>query len=158
MWRCQFDGHELVWDDLSLSPPRLSYLRTAVPLHTCRLTDLNLRFNCPVENTSEAVTHGSLERTKLDLDISELKIIKCSLGIAKHFGVLRWPGFQIRGRSQALADPKLAIHYSNPAGGRTASETHGRFDNDPATLTTVMSYILGKKTPFPPTEDELTGY
>jgi hypothetical protein len=55
-------------------------------------------------------------------------------------------------------DPKLAIHYSNPAGGKTASETHGGFDNDPATLTTVMSYILGKKTPFPPTEDELTGY
>ena len=52
---------------------------------------------------------------------------------------------------------KLAIAYSKP-GGETASKTHGGFDNDALTLTTIMSRILGKKVPKPPTADELTGY
>jgi hypothetical protein len=52
---------------------------------------------------------------------------------------------------------KLNIAYS-ASGGKTASRTHGGFDNDAATLTTIMSHILGKKVPRPPTSDELTGY
>jgi hypothetical protein len=55
------------------------------------------------------------------------------------------------------ASPKLAIAYSAPR-GLTTSESHGGFDNDVATLTTIMSCILGKKVPLPPTADELTGY
>jgi hypothetical protein len=51
----------------------------------------------------------------------------------------------------------LDISYSKP-GGKTASTTHGGFDNDPVTLTTIMSRILGKQVPAPPTTDELTGY
>jgi hypothetical protein len=52
---------------------------------------------------------------------------------------------------------KLAIAYSGQD-GKTASTTHGGFDNDAPTLTTIMSRILGKKVPKPPTADELTGY
>jgi len=52
---------------------------------------------------------------------------------------------------------KLEIDYSRK-GGRTASSSHGGFDNDPATLGTIMTRILGKPVPFPPKSDELTGY
>lgn len=40
----------------------------------------------------------------------------------------------------------------------TKSTSHGGFDNDPATLTAIMSRILGGKVPEPPTAGELTGY
>ncbi|RVJ72538.1 hypothetical protein [Sinorhizobium medicae] len=40
----------------------------------------------------------------------------------------------------------------------TGSTTHGGFDNDPATMTTIMSRIEGRKLLRPPTEDELVGY
>jgi papain like protease len=53
---------------------------------------------------------------------------------------------------------KIAIDYSDGRGSVTASRTHGGFDNDPATLATVMSRILGMPVPRPPTVDELTGY
>ena len=52
---------------------------------------------------------------------------------------------------------KLDFAYSAP-GGKTASTSHGGFDNDALTLTTIMSRILNKKVPVPPTDDELTGY
>jgi hypothetical protein len=52
---------------------------------------------------------------------------------------------------------KIEIAYSGPLSG-TASRTHGGFDNDPVTLTTIMSRILGRRVPSPPTADELTGY
>ncbi len=52
---------------------------------------------------------------------------------------------------------KLSIDFST-TGGKTASTTHGGFDNDAPTLTTIMSRILGKKVPAPPKDDELTGY
>jgi hypothetical protein len=52
---------------------------------------------------------------------------------------------------------KLAIAYSEPS-KMTASRTHGGFDNDALTLTTIMSRILGQKVPVPPTDDELAGY
>lgn len=51
---------------------------------------------------------------------------------------------------------KISISYSQSA--RTASTSHGGFDNDVATLTTIMSRILGKDAAKPPTKDELTGY
>ncbi len=41
---------------------------------------------------------------------------------------------------------KLDITYSGQ--GKTASKTHGGFDNDVLTLTTIMSRILGKKFPL----------
>ncbi|WP_322416025.1 C1 family peptidase [Mesorhizobium huakuii] len=40
----------------------------------------------------------------------------------------------------------------------TGSTSHGGFDNDPATLTAIMSRILAGKVPEPPTAGELTGY
>ena len=52
---------------------------------------------------------------------------------------------------------KLDIAYSG-LGGKAASTSHGGFDNDALTLTTIMARILDKKVPAPPTRDELTGY
>lgn len=69
------------------------------------------------------------------------------------------PGTAIAGMQKyALPQgPKLDIAYSKP-GGSTTSTTHGGFDNDVATLTTIMARILGKKPEKPPKADELTGY
>ena len=53
--------------------------------------------------------------------------------------------------------PKLDISYSK-TGGSTTSRTHGGFDNDVATMTSIMAHILGKKPEKPPKADELTGY
>jgi hypothetical protein len=54
---------------------------------------------------------------------------------------------------------KLDIAYSKCKGGKvTASPSHGGFDNDPATISTIMTRIAGKPLKEPPTEDELTGY
>lgn len=53
---------------------------------------------------------------------------------------------------------KLEVAYSDGGGGKTASRSHGGFDNDPATLATIMSKVLGKPVPQPPKADELTGY
>jgi Papain family cysteine protease len=52
---------------------------------------------------------------------------------------------------------KLDIAYSK-AGGLSTSKSHGGFDNDVATLTSIMSRILGNRVPLPPKTDELTGY
>jgi hypothetical protein len=54
--------------------------------------------------------------------------------------------------------PKLEIAYADPAGAITTSQSHGGFDNDAPTLTTVMSRILGRTVPHPPRPEELTGY
>ncbi len=54
------------------------------------------------------------------------------------------------------ASKKLDISYAGH--GNSASTSHGGFDNDALTLTTIMSRILGKPAPEPPTTDELTGY
>jgi Papain family cysteine protease len=51
---------------------------------------------------------------------------------------------------------KLDIAYSKS--GKTASSSHGGFDNDVATMTSIMSRVAGGKLESPPTEDELTGY
>jgi hypothetical protein len=53
---------------------------------------------------------------------------------------------------------KLQVNYSNGGSGKTASRSHGGFDNDPVTLGTIMSRIIGKPAPFPPKANELTGY
>jgi hypothetical protein len=53
---------------------------------------------------------------------------------------------------------KLDIAYASPTSKITASTTHGGFDNDVATMTTIMSRILGGKVPLPPIASELTGY
>ena len=52
---------------------------------------------------------------------------------------------------------KLSIEYSK-AGGKTSSVSHGGFDIDVATMTTIMSRILGKAAPKPPVASELIGY
>jgi hypothetical protein len=52
---------------------------------------------------------------------------------------------------------KLVVDYAGKD-GKTRSTSHGGFDNDVATLTTIMSRVLGKDAPLPPTENELTGY
>ena len=52
---------------------------------------------------------------------------------------------------------KLKISYSG-VGGDSQSTSHGGFDNDAATLTTIMNRIAGKPVPLPPKPDELTGY
>lgn len=54
--------------------------------------------------------------------------------------------------------PRLVIAYAGSAGGETTSKTHGGFDNDPATLTTIMSRVVGVPVALPPTAEELTGY
>ncbi|MBM6583421.1 hypothetical protein ILT44_24775, partial [Microvirga sp. BT689] len=53
---------------------------------------------------------------------------------------------------------KLEIAYSTGSGGKTASRSHGGFDNDPVTLGTIMSRVLGQPAPHPSKADELTGY
>ena len=53
---------------------------------------------------------------------------------------------------------RLEVAYSSGTGGKTASRSHGGFDNDPATLRTIMSRVLGRPAPQPPKADELTGY
>ncbi|WP_424630447.1 C1 family peptidase [Bradyrhizobium sp. SYSU BS000235] len=51
---------------------------------------------------------------------------------------------------------KLLTDYS--PNGRTGSVSHGGFDNDVKTISTIMERILGKAPKFPPRSDELTGY
>jgi len=51
--------------------------------------------------------------------------------------------------------PKLV---TNVTGGKTESRTHGGFDNDARTMTSIMEWILGKKVPKPPKGSELEGY
>jgi len=51
----------------------------------------------------------------------------------------------------------VSIEYSK-TGGKTSSVSHGGFDNDVATMTTIMSRILGKEVPKPPVATELIGY
>ena len=53
---------------------------------------------------------------------------------------------------------KFKIDLAAKASSVTASSSHGGFDNDAPTLTTIMSRILGKKVPEPPLPVELTGY
>ncbi|MFA1626950.1 C1 family peptidase [Rhizobium mongolense] len=50
----------------------------------------------------------------------------------------------------------LKIERSKSAA--TASTTHGGFDNDAATMTTIMTRIAGSKLRKPPAEEELVGY
>ena len=52
---------------------------------------------------------------------------------------------------------RLEINYADGS-GKTAARSHGGFDNDGATLSTIMSRVLGMAVPLPPAEDELTGY
>ncbi|MXP64720.1 hypothetical protein E0493_15315 [Roseomonas sp. M0104] len=54
------------------------------------------------------------------------------------------------------ASAKLMVSYSQSK--ETASLSHGGFDNDAATLATIMARILGGNVAAPPTSDELTGY
>ncbi len=51
---------------------------------------------------------------------------------------------------------KLSIDYATSAA--TASTSHGGFDNDVATLSSIMTRVLGKPVPKPPLRDELIGY
>ena len=51
---------------------------------------------------------------------------------------------------------KLLVNYAQSK--ETSSVSHGGFDNDAVTLTTIMSRILGGKVGAPPTGDEVTGY
>jgi hypothetical protein len=53
---------------------------------------------------------------------------------------------------------KFKIDLAAKASSATASTSHGGFDNDAPTLTTIMSRILGMKVPKPPLPTELTGY
>jgi hypothetical protein len=60
--------------------------------------------------------------------------------------------------SSMPSGPKIVIDYASPKSTVTASTSHGGFDNDAATLGTIMARILGKgAAPFPPKESELTG-
>lgn len=64
-------------------------------------------------------------------------------------------------RKQLPTSDKIRIDYSSRANDKlnfTRSTSHGGFDNDVATLNTIMTRILGKAPRKPPTSDELTGY
>ncbi|RYE87165.1 MAG: hypothetical protein EOP19_04970 [Hyphomicrobiales bacterium] len=66
-----------------------------------------------------------------------------------------------RFRDELRPSDKIRIDYSSSANDKlnlTRSTSHGGFDNDVATLTTIMTRILGKAPKKPPTSDELTGY
>lgn len=51
---------------------------------------------------------------------------------------------------------KISISYSQSS--ETRSTSHGGFDNDVATLTTIMARIIGHQVSCPPMKGELTGY
>lgn len=53
---------------------------------------------------------------------------------------------------------KIEIAYATRDSTITASRSHGGFDNDAATITSIMSRILEGKVPEPPIASELTGY
>jgi len=59
-------------------------------------------------------------------------------------------------RNALTKSPRLVIDYANS--GASKSTTHGGFDNDAATLTTIMKRILGEAPKEPPRSDELIGY
>jgi hypothetical protein len=54
--------------------------------------------------------------------------------------------------------PNLEFVYSNGRGRRTASETHGGFDNDKATMNDLLKTVLGKKPSNPFDDDEMKGF
>ena len=70
----------------------------------------------------------------------------------------RLAGMQLHAIDMPSGSCKIKIAYSNRTSRITASTSHGGFDNDGATLETVMSRILGSQMPSPPLPDELTGY
>jgi hypothetical protein len=61
---------------------------------------------------------------------------------------------------EKLVPDRLFFHYSKgrvTSGVRTASASHGGFDNDPATMNDVLKTVLGKsKVPHPFTKESLT--
>ncbi len=54
--------------------------------------------------------------------------------------------------------PGLTIDYSNGKKGVTNSTSHGGFDNDVATMNTIMTKILKKAPTKPFTKEEMKGY
>ncbi|WP_139108233.1 MULTISPECIES: C1 family peptidase [unclassified Ensifer] len=54
--------------------------------------------------------------------------------------------------------PSAALAIDRSISKATASTTHGGFDNDPVTMSTIMERILGHKPPKPPTAEEMVGY
>lgn len=69
-------------------------------------------------------------------------------------------GMQLYSKSLAKLRPRnLFFHYSNGRGtgnARTASTSHGGFDNDPATMNSVLKTVLGKSSvPQPFTKESL---
>jgi hypothetical protein len=59
---------------------------------------------------------------------------------------------------EKLGAKRLNFHYSDgtPASGRSASASHGGFDNDPVTMNDVTRNILGKQqVPHPFTKESL---
>jgi hypothetical protein len=74
------------------------------------------------------------------------------------------PNTPLAGMEHYLSDPgmpkfpKLDIAYSRRPPVVTESTTHGGFDNDAKTLTTIMSRIAGGTLKHPPVQSELEGY
>jgi hypothetical protein len=56
------------------------------------------------------------------------------------------------------AQPGLSIYYSSGRRGVATSTSHGGFDNDVATMNTIMTRILGKAPAKPFTKHEMKGY
>jgi hypothetical protein len=54
--------------------------------------------------------------------------------------------------------PKTKLVTDYFPNGNGGSTSHGGFDNDVKTLSSIMSRVLGKTVPHPPRSDELTGY
>ena len=54
--------------------------------------------------------------------------------------------------------PNLEFVYSNGRGRRSASKTHGGFDNDVNTMNDLLKTILGKKPRVPFSKEEMKGY
>ncbi|WP_210334952.1 C1 family peptidase [Mesorhizobium mediterraneum] len=67
----------------------------------------------------------------------------------------RLAGMQIYNEDLPKSD-LMSVEYSLSAA--TKSTSHGGFDNDVATLSTIMSRLLGHPAPNPPSKIELSGY
>lgn len=66
-------------------------------------------------------------------------------------------GMQIYAKAMPTG-AKIETAYATRDSTITASQSHGGFDNDVATITSIMSRILGGKVDKPPIASELTGY
>ncbi|MEM9620803.1 MAG: hypothetical protein AAF993_04090, partial [Pseudomonadota bacterium] len=99
---------------------------------------------------------------KLELDDDVVKVYRKSLLYLVSNALERERGKPILGiqeHADALsAAPRPNFIVSNGRGRQTRATTHGGFDNDPYTMNTLLSRILGLAPEEPFAADEMKGY